>query len=64
MIYIYIYIYGFTVRIHPNNTNIQEKKFKNTNFDNNYQHEFDLKRAQMIPNDPKMTSNELVKKKK
>ena len=51
-------------RIHPNNTNKRAKKCKNTNFDNNSLHEYDLKRAQMTSNDPKMTSNEPVKNKK
>ena len=34
-------------RIHPNNTNKQQNKGKNTSFDNNSHHDLDLKRPQM-----------------
>ena len=40
-------------RINPNNTNKRTKKAKNTNFDNNSDHEHDLERHQMTSNDVK-----------
>ena len=42
-------------RINPNTTNTRTKKVKNTNFDNNSQHDPDLKRPQI----PQMTSKDL-----
>ena len=54
-------------RIQPINTNKQQKKGKNTNFDNNSHHDPDLKRPQMTSNDLKRhqsTSNESGKKAK
>ena len=47
-------------RIHPNNTNKQTKKAKNTIFDNNSHHDYDLERPQMTSNDikrPQSSSN-------
>ena len=40
-------------KIHPNNTNKQQKNGKNTNFDNNSHLHPDLKRPQMTSNDLK-----------
>ena len=54
-------------RIIPNNTNKRSKKVKNTNFDEDSNHETDVKRPQMSSNDlkrPQSTSNENSKKKK
>ena len=51
-------------RSHPNNTNKRAKNVENTNFDNNFFHGCDRKRAQMTSIDPKLTSNEPVKIKK
>ena len=57
-----IYIYMLSpYRTHPNNTNKRTKTVKNTNFDNNSHHEYDLK---MTSNDLKTTSNEPVKNKR
>ena len=50
-------------RINPNNNNKQTKKASNTNFDNNSNHELDVKRPRKTSNDPKMTSNETLKNK-
>ena len=38
-------------RIYPDNTNKRTKKASNTNFDNNSQHNPDVKRPQMISSD-------------
>ena len=54
-------------RFHPNNTNKQPKKCKNTNFDNTSYDDPDLKSPQMTSNDlkrPQSTSNENIKKAK
>ena len=51
-------------RINPNNTKKRSKKAKNTDFDNNSDHEVDVKRPQTTSNDLKTTSNEPVKNKK
>ena len=40
-------------RINPNNTNKQSKKVENTDFDNNSNHEADVRRPQMTSNDLK-----------
>ena len=50
-------------RINPNNINKQTQQASNTNFDNNSNHEPDVKRLQMTSNDLKMTSNETLKNK-
>ena len=51
-------------RNNPNSTNERTKKVKNTSSDNNSHHGHDLKRAQMISNDLKTTSNEPGKNKR
>ena len=54
-------------RINPNNTNKRTKKAKNTNFDDDSQHEADVERLQMTSNDFKRshsTSNENNRKAK
>ena len=51
-------------RISPNNNNKRTKKVKNTDFNNDSNHEHDPKRTQMTSNDLKTTSNEPVKNKK
>ena len=54
-------------RINPNNTNKRSKKVKNTNFDEDSNHETDVKRPQKTSNDlkrPQSTSNKKSKKTK
>ena len=51
-------------RIHPNNTNTQRKKGKNTNFDNNSHHDPDLKRPQMTSKDLNRLQTKMVRKQK
>ena len=54
-------------RINPHNTKKRSKKFKNTNFDEDSNHETDVKRPQKTSKDlkrPQSTSNEITKKTK
>ena len=51
-------------RINPNNTKKRSKNSEITDFDNNSNHEVDVKRPQTTSNDVKTTSNEPVKNKK
>ena len=51
-------------RINPNNTNKRSKKFKNTDFDNNSQHENDVKIPQMTSKDLSQHQMKIVRKQK
>ena len=51
-------------RINPNNTKKRSRKALNTNFDNNSQHEADVKRLQMTSKDLNQHQVKILRKQK